>query len=115
MSTKPIQLTTSGYWQELEKLFEAKELPQALCDALKGLVNSHINKTNPPRATKMEIQQAKLYLKNGIELSSSATNPLFQVVVYVPKKGQEEERISFFKLIPLYPGCDMRRLDEITE
>ncbi len=109
---KPIVLTTSGYWDELEKLFMEGKMTREAANTLKALINSERSHTIPPTVTLHLIQQIKACASDGILLKDSALELLYQVIVYVPDSENKEGR-QFVSLMRMYPGENMRRLDEL--
>lgn len=112
-STDPIKLTNSGWWQQIDALQQNGTLPDIVGCLLKGLVSSHMFKTIPPTATPNSIMLAKKYLRGGIEISDSAIDTLYDVVVYTPDNGKENDLRHFFFLIHKYPNGRLKYLDEL--
>lgn len=108
-----IRLTSSGYWMQIDELEKDGKLPAELGRLLKELVNSHLNNTARPTATPHLIELAKQHLQGGIELSDSAMDLAYDVMVYTPNRGCEKEQRLFFILIHKYPEGRMRYLDEV--
>lgn len=111
-SATAIRLTSSGWWKQIDDLQMEGKLPHELGCLLKGLIGSHLSKTIPPAATPNLIKLAEEHLQGGVELSDSATDNFFDVMVYTPNPGQEEVRRHFFVLIRKYPEGRLKYLDE---
>ncbi len=110
-----IRLTTTNYWQQLEGLRATQGVPVTLVDCLKGLVASHLHATIGPEATSRLIEQAKHYLKDGILLSDSVGDWLYDVMVFVPNGEEKTATRSFFRLIRKWPGGQLKYLEDIEQ
>ena len=110
---KPIELTSSGFWHELEALVTSGELTPRLADYLKSLASSHWCKTIPPHASAEIITEAKERLTQGFVLSDSALTLHYDIMVYVPDRDKEATQKTFFVFVRKYPHGQLMRLSEL--
>ncbi|HBI17687.1 MAG TPA: hypothetical protein DDY52_06130 [Candidatus Moranbacteria bacterium] len=106
----PIWLTTARYERELYILVKEESIPLALGRFLIAVIVAHVQKNTAAIATDSRIQLAKAYLQGGIELSDSAMNYLFDVMLFVP---EDEKERSFFVLVKKYPGGQLKYLKDV--
>ena len=104
----PLRLTTANYWQQLEVTVERKELPAAAADLLKALIGCERNGWTTPTASSDLIKLSADHFSEGIMLSDSACDILYDIVVFVPDSENEEKCRRFFKLIPKYPHGEFK-------
>ncbi len=107
----PLKLTVSEWWRELDRLIKDGTIPTELGMCLKSLVGAHFTKSIPPAASHHLVELAKIHLGGGIELSDSALDKLYDVMVFVP--DDKEINRSFFLLVPKYPGGQLTYLQDV--
>jgi hypothetical protein len=108
-----IRITRACWWQDLEALRTTIGMPEALVGCLKELVSSHINNVVPPDATPHLVRLAKMYLNDGVKISDSAGDMLYDVVVFVPDPDKTERLRTFFRLIPKCRGGSFKHLKDV--
>jgi hypothetical protein len=109
----PLNLTTANYWQQLEELATSGKMPRDLTDTLKSLVSSHIGNAIGPEAKYPVVRMAREHLKDGILLIDSAGELLYDVVVFLPDKPDDDMR-NFFYLVRRWPGGQLHYLESLV-
>jgi hypothetical protein len=107
----PLKLSSSGYWKQIDDLEKDGILPWELGSLLKEIISSFFSRAIPAEATSHLVELAKQYLQGGIELSNSAMDCFYDVMVFVP--NAEKNLRSFFLLVRKYPEGRLKYLDEI--
>jgi hypothetical protein len=110
---KPLVLTIFDYTPQLDTLEKAGKLPAELVQMLKSLLMAHVMKGTPPEANPREVQLAKEYLQGGIELTSSATTTLYDVVVWTPNVEHRNSLRPRFRLINKFANGQMIYLHDL--
>jgi len=91
-------LTCANWYQELDAIARANDMPQYVLMALRGLINCFLNNAIQPTVLPEAIADFKRHLPNAVNIDGRP----YEIVFFVPYDPSAHRQ--FATLVPWYPG-----------